>query len=882
MHEDPLKNDHNGQEQIPPRAEREAAPVSKMNPEAFALAARESANIISVEATKRGDAGIDDVRGYEGAETSDIEAATAVTASSEAEIRSAEMIFAEKLTVLEPEEIIKATKTDEANIEWDPNGDTPPSVSVEIAGTEAGWNPDGDVPPPLPVERESSLDTEKTYDAGKAFIERLRKEGRTDSTEYRAMSFKMMRADSDAPIWKERSEVDIPIVTKILEKYGGKSVDSLVGAVPPPLPKEDVVRSYTNESRMRDRTLREPELLGPRDASKEFLSEERKRLADEIREARKKQREEILSLISDIKAAETSSEEMEAKDAECGSLSQRMSDQSSEMALRITSDPGSDEQGVRDEEGNFAALLGSGDALSVMKEKLARHYAEAGDFSREKFEFMKKTVEQTMLRNDAFVVHAFLDDEKLRHNANSNISSRATLRDDLDLLMSLEPSVSASSVVPGCEHGLWGGGKRGVLLGGGDIMGAAQTDNATSVGGIKYRNGSESSSTEIDEKVSDRSPRGYNELVVNNSKVYGLFQGVTTGESGEMSGFKFETRPGRQSVNAERKKEFLEVMDMAVERGVPPLVMTPDRRVFEFVSIGDDGVVTVGEEITPERVATGKAGLSNEARQKIGNEVISKNLFKHVSHQVEAHVIMTDLESGVGERPSEEYLTRINEIKTGAVELSREEYVAFARDNKGSVGEFPKALLADKAFMEEVALYNPTVTYRYASESLRSDVEFIKYLYSLGEGKIQLYSGMPEDLKKDESVMMLAVENDDFASLDISASDSPEIWNRIVEKEIRKDYSASLSAVHPGKKTALRPYLLLNDPARGSVDFSERLLSDERFISGLKGNNPGFDFEMDGSTLIATRSDQGGDVPDASFQGERDPSGGVSPSFPEE
>ena len=93
------------------------------------------------------------------------------------------------------------------------------------------------------------------------------------------------------------------------------------------------------------------------------------------------------------------------------------------------------------------------------------------------------------------------------------------------------------------------------------------------------------------------------------------------------------TKARGSAENKRRKNEFLRLMDLAVKKGMPPLIMTPDRRLFEFVSIGDDGVITTGAEITPEQVATGKAGLSNEKRKEIGEEVISKNLFRYIAHQ---------------------------------------------------------------------------------------------------------------------------------------------------------------------------------------------------------------------------------------------------------
>ena len=71
-------------------------------------------------------------------------------------------------------------------------------------------------------------------------------------------------------------------------------------------------------------------------------------------------------------------------------------------------------------------------------------------------------------------------------------------------------------------------------------------------------------------------------------------------------------------------------MGLAIKKGMPPLIMTRDRRLFEFVSIGDDGVITTGAEITPEQVVTEKQVIKMK-KERNWRRSVSKNLFRYIA-----------------------------------------------------------------------------------------------------------------------------------------------------------------------------------------------------------------------------------------------------------
>ena len=129
---------------------------------------------------------------------------------------------------------------------------------------------------------------------------------------------------------------------------------------------------------------------------------------------------------------------------------------------------GADKDAIGEELENLSQLIEGDSSRQKIAEKIKEHYAKADKIARNEFESTQKTVEQTILRNKAFIVHTFLLTEELRHNENSNVSSKATLEDDINILLSLEPSISSSSVIPGVKQGLWSE-RIGVVIGGGDI-----------------------------------------------------------------------------------------------------------------------------------------------------------------------------------------------------------------------------------------------------------------------------------------------------------------------------------------------------------------------------------------------------------------------------
>jgi hypothetical protein len=82
---------------------------------------------------------------------------------------------------------------------------------------------------------------------------------------------------------------------------------------------------------------------------------------------------------------------------------------------------------------------------------------------------------------------------------------------------------------------------------------------------------------------------------------------------------------------------------VASERGIPLYIMTENREVYECLNVNNDGTIEVGKKLTPEEVATGKAGLPPEKRKEIGEKLLEKRIFKKQETQEEAREIINNL-----------------------------------------------------------------------------------------------------------------------------------------------------------------------------------------------------------------------------------------------
>ena len=275
------------------------------------------------------------------------------------------------------------------------------------------------------ADAEQGIDSKAVLRKGMEMVHDLYKKGEAQSAKYQTLKA-MLIADGK---WKTADQVDL---AKLQEVTEGKDENYEDGK--PSLVKEEKT-AFENKSAMKERVIENSELLDKKEASKKFLAEERAKLAEELWEQRKLQKNRLGRLKNIIEAGQEKIEG-ENGDKQYGKIAELQSHEANLLAERLVSENLS-EQDVNEEKENIAQLISNSEGLKSIKAKLQEHYAKADEIAQKKFEFVRKTVEQTKLRNNAFIVHTFLFYEELRHNANSNISKRATVEDDIDILLSL-------------------------------------------------------------------------------------------------------------------------------------------------------------------------------------------------------------------------------------------------------------------------------------------------------------------------------------------------------------------------------------------------------------------------------------------------------------
>lgn len=454
---------------------------------------------------------------------------------------------------------------------------------------------------------------------------------------------------------------------------------------PPPPPIERVPMGPV----LKERSVSSSEELSAREYSKREMGEERARLAAEIKAERKQGRDKLSELrvrTSLLKNKVERSGDSEPVAAELAGLESERSKGANSLAGRVarflrigerTPTTASEEVVAEDTEEvsgdleeSIDQLVDTDSNLESLKERISAHYAEAGEQAG-------KSVEQVMLRNNAFLVHTINENPALRHNANSNVSAEATFDDDIDILLALEPSVSASSVQPGTDEdgrvsGLWSH-SGGVLIAGGKITAASEQDVGTLSKGIKQRHAfseSDKSIEEIDAVVQNSRKTvpgeigGYNELVVDNPEIAGYFKAGAMDDQGTFWAYNLSTREELEKIhalyarspNSDELRGELDLFNRNLSRyrdrfnaikakGLPFYVMTPDRRFFEVLAVQDNGVLDTGPELLPEHAAHGRAGLPPEKRKELGKDLLERKVFRNAAAQQEAERIVEELDT---------------------------------------------------------------------------------------------------------------------------------------------------------------------------------------------------------------------------------------------
>ncbi len=640
-----------------------------------------------------------------------------------------------------------------------------------------------------------------------------------------------------------------------------KSIDR---KTPPPLPGQKMLRERPS--------VEVPKKSTQREVSRDLMAEERGRLAQEIISQRKENKaklaevslrlallqENLISAKGNIESYAARIDELsQLRTEQANSLAGRIKNIISRLGVEFSADKKLADEIITTEEAindayqqalsmeteinNINSLIDSDETIVKLRSKLDEHYKSADGLAEENYERKQKTVEQTILRNKVFFVHTILEDEKLRHNENSNVSQSTNFKDDLDILLSLEPSISASSVNPGKDEdgkksGLWSH-SGGVILGGGRISGASFIDAGTVSEGIKKRkmHGIKKlqKTEEVDEIAKYRRGKGdggYNEFVIDDPEVFGYFVMAHRNESGIF--FISELAAGGKEYDVNGKvKNVKEKMAQTAAYGIPFYVMTQEREIYKCEGVNPNGTFWVDGikgQLSPEAVAAGRAGLQADERKAIGADVVSRHLFPDASHHLEAKKIIAVLSGEEG----------VDQIK-----LSREECLEHLRGDKDKfltrLTSLPKEFITDKAFLLEAIKINPLTTFkaisRYLSRELTINPEIIKAVYDnipKGEQGRFVIADLPSEAVNKE-LALLAIDNHDIGIQECLSEElfnNSEIKSRLIKMLINNFYISSIDN-YDGEYRQL-PLVGYITADRKITEYP--LAKDKEFMQGLK------------------------------------------------
>jgi hypothetical protein len=440
--------------------------------------------------------------------------------------------------------------------------------------------------------------------------------------------------------------------------------------------------------------------LSAQEYSKENMAVERQRIAAEIRQERLQGRDKLAELKvranllknkleHSEQGLESTAQELEqlreTRDERTNSLLGRfrsflhigsrgdgvLQSEIAKKEAHIETTDSEKQQTEKDLEDSANQLVDADSVLKGLSSKISRHYQDAEQLARQ------PSVQSVMQKADAFFVHMIMSDNELGEESfdrGNALTKKDRTEDSVDLILSLEPSIAVSSVVPGKDDtgkvsGMWGSGS-GLLIAGGRISAGGEGDLASVATGFKDRSAHlerEASQTpeDIEHIAGTRSGEfKWNEFIVNNPEACGFFTSIrdvdangTTWVSGKNGSAKVgaafaeqlftENPEAAQKVLEEMRikviEPFTQEMKMAQERGLPFYVMTPDRRFYEVKSINTNGSLAIGEEFTPAKAASGNAGLTAEKRKEVGKSLLEKGVFRTAESQEEAEKIVDQL-----------------------------------------------------------------------------------------------------------------------------------------------------------------------------------------------------------------------------------------------
>lgn len=279
------------------------------------------------------------------------------------------------------------------------------------------------------------------------------------------------------------------------------------------------------------------------------------------------------------------------------------------------------------EETNLSALMDE-----AYKENEKWNEEKRAEFMEEE---TKRDVKSLIKEHKTFFVHDIVAaDWKPSANNQAIDTGKLDFNDQLNIVMGLEPTISASTLSPDSQNRTFGNGAWGVLLSGGRVFGGHYDDAASVTVNRNFRNISQqyrsidSINKAIERPYSGKkTDKGYNELVIEKPEVAGIYfkydnrlpqlkENVTISLDGRFDGLRLT-------------EEWWEQLENSMKTGAPIFVIDNHNNVRMAYDINIKArTMMVTPEYDPENIADMpgiyKQHLGQEEKRKAAMRVFNK------------------------------------------------------------------------------------------------------------------------------------------------------------------------------------------------------------------------------------------------------------------
>lgn len=277
----------------------------------------------------------------------------------------------------------------------------------------------------------------------------------------------------------------------------------------------------------------------------------------------------------------------------------------------------------------YGYLLSEEQTLAVIIDEANKENKEWDE--RKKRDFLedekRRTIGDLANRHGVFFVHDIVDAEwKPSGNNNAINTKNLDFLNQLDIVLGLDPTISVSTLKSDTKQYTFGQGSWGVFLSGGRVIGGEPSDAATIAYGLRNRKmiGGDANKTiqGIDVAISGDGryitrERGYNELVVENPEVAGVYlkwgtEGWPVLKEGEDILLSQKERGDRR----DRYTGWWERISAVLKRGAPVFVI--DQKNNHVRMLYDINVAEKTFKVTPEYDPSNMVDMPGIYKQHLG------------------------------------------------------------------------------------------------------------------------------------------------------------------------------------------------------------------------------------------------------------------------